>query len=108
MLELEEREGGSCGPIPDQLGRLDGGGGLDDVCVFDAPDVWSSGDCKLERAITCEEPDLGDGVTASYIASTTQTDSDGDVLESIMTLTVHNPDGSLLCKSTYEGAATRQ
>jgi hypothetical protein len=107
-LSTFTEQSGNCGPIPEQLGRLDDAEALPDTCALDAEDRWSEAECKLERAFTCEEPGVGEGVTAAYVAVTEQTDEDGGSLTGTLTVTVFEPDGSVMCKSTYRTTIERQ
>lgn len=96
-----------CGPLPDQLGRIDSQD-LPDGCVFDASDRWTENDCKLERAYTCESDDIGPGYTTEWIAVTTQDNSSGSRISGVVTIRALDASGVALCASTYDVVATRQ
>lgn len=107
LVQLTELSG-DCGPIPEQLGRLDDPTALPNTCSLDAPDRWSNGDCKLERSYSCEEPGIGAGVTSQTIAVTDQADDSGSHITGTVTLRVLDVDGTQLCRSTYDFDAIRQ
>jgi hypothetical protein len=107
LVQMTETSG-NCGPIPDQLGRLDDAEALPAVCAHDAADRWSDGDCKFERAYSCLEDGVGPGYTSSSVAVTEQQDSDGGSFTGLVTITVFDAAGAVACKSTYELTATRQ
>lgn len=107
LSHLVERDGGKCGPIADALGRIDSEE-LPAGCSFDAPDRWSEGDCKLERAYSCDEPGIGAGYTSKSVAVTRQQASDGSKITGTVTITILEPNGTVGCASTYDLTATRQ
>lgn len=99
---------GNCGDIPSSVGRLDDATALPDTCAFDAPDRWSDGDCKLERAYSCEENAIEPGATSTTVAVTEQRDAAGDMLAGTLTMTVKGGDGGFICSGTYRFSASRQ
>lgn len=99
-----ETLGGTCGDLTSVVGRLDEAP-LPDDCVSNAQDRWSEGDCKVERAFTCEvEP----GQFVSYIAVSEQVDSEGDELTGTMTVILKDSTGAEICGGTYRLRAVRQ
>lgn len=107
-MRFTERAGGTCGAIPEQLGRLDDAEALLPGCQLDAADRWSADECKLERAYTCPEPGIGSGVTSQSVAVSTQMTEDASRIDGTITLTIKRPDGTALCKSTYDATFVRQ
>jgi hypothetical protein len=101
-----ERSGGTCGAIPDQVGRVDGPSGLPEGCALDGDDRVSENGCKLERTYTCDFP--ADGVIASYTGVTQAEDAGANRLIGILTVRVSDSSGSFLCSSTYDLTFTRQ
>lgn len=107
LMTFSERSG-DCGPIPEQLGRLDDAEALPEECTLDAPDRWSEGECKLERAYTCEEDGIEPGATSSWIAVTSQADDSASRITGTVTVRILGADGVQLCRSTYGFSASRQ
>jgi hypothetical protein len=107
LMQFSERAG-DCGPIPEQLGRIDDATALPAGCTLDAADRWSDADCTLERAYTCDEPGVGPGVTSSSIAITTQQDQGAESLTGTLSIVVRDSDATQLCRSTYDVTGTRQ
>lgn len=107
LLQFTERSG-DCGPIPEQLGRLDDAEALLEECALDAPDRWTEGDCKLERAYTCAEDGIEPGASSSWVAVTTQADDSGSRITGTVTVRVSDARGVQLCRGTYGFEASRQ
>jgi hypothetical protein len=107
LMQFSERSG-DCGPIPEQLGRLDDAEALLDGCALDAPDRWTEGDCKLERAYTCAEDGIEQGASSSWVAVTTQADDSGSRIIGTVTVRISDAGGAQLCRGTYEFSASRQ
>lgn len=103
-LQRFETLSGDCGDIPEALGRVDAG--LPATCTLDAPDRLSEGECKLERAYTCQADAAG--ATAKYVAVSTQEADDGSRLVGTLSVRGLNADGTLACSGTYRITATRQ
>lgn len=107
VAHFAERADGSCGAIPDTVLRFDGSSGaLAAGCVLDAPDVWSSDQCKLDRSMSCAI--AGTDQTLSIVASTHQLDSDGIKIAGVESVTAYDGNGAFVCASTYDLTATRQ
>lgn len=104
VIHYTERPNGSCGPMPDEVARIDGGGGIADGCTLDAPDTWSADQCRLDRSVTCCEPP----VCLSVVASTEQVDASGATISGVTTVTILNDLSQDGCISTYDLTATRQ
>jgi hypothetical protein len=103
-----ERPGGSCGAVPDALGRLTDSlpDPWDPRCTITS-ERWSEGDCKLERTIECVFE--GDGLRTTGVGVTDQVMQDGSHLEGLMTQTAYDlATGATVCVSSYDIAATRQ
>lgn len=107
LLTYTERSG-DCGPIPEQLGRLDDAEALPEECMLDAADRWSEDACKLERAYTCAEDGVEPGASGSWVAVTTQADDSGGRITGTVTVRILGADGVQLCRSTYDITASRQ
>jgi hypothetical protein len=93
-----ERSGGTCGALPDELARLDASEPADGygTCAKASADVWSDGDCTLERSLECDDGSSG-------VAISTQQDSSGEHIEGTLTLRVPG-----VCTSTYDVDIVRQ
>lgn len=99
LVEFDERDG-NCGPVPDQVSRIDGDNPAGSAeCVLTEEDRWSRNNCRLERSYICAL----NGYTYEYIGFT-DSNADGSELTGLMEVTVD--DG--LCTSTYDVTWTRQ
>lgn len=107
VLHYQERPNGTCGQPPDEVVRLDGGGGISPACTLDAPDSWSSDQCRLDRSITCCEG----GFCTSLVGFTQQQDESGARISGVFTMQIQElgPLGTVIdgCVSTYDVTATR-
>ncbi len=100
---------GTCGDIPESIGRLENAAQeLAEGCVFNADDRWTDDDCKLERAITCPFPEACAGCTLRGVAVTTQQTEDGSLITGTTTVTALDSDGTLGCTGTYRIRGERQ
>lgn len=99
---------GDCGEYPQQLGRLDDAEAIPDICALDAPDRWSEGECKFERAYTCLEEGIGPGVQSHWVAVTTQDDDSGSRLSGTVSVRITSAAGLQVCVGTYSMSAVRQ
>jgi hypothetical protein len=104
LFEYSQRDGGTCGDLPDYVGRLDVDAPIPAECTLTADDDWSPDLCKLTRSMSCLDTD---GVTVNGTAITEQQDSEGDVLSGLYTVELRDSGGTL-CMSTYNLTATRQ
>lgn len=107
LVHLVERPGGSCGELPDTLGRIDGGmpvQGPSQQCSPVAPSKFSQGNCKLENVFRCTS---SDGSVVDATAVTTQLDADGAKLSGIYSASATRPGGAS-CTSSYDVTYTRQ
>jgi len=102
LVHYEERSDGTCGPIPDSLGRVHPDDELTEGCIFTADDVWRDDDCTLERSIECNI----DGVKTTVAGLTTQQDPEGEAFEGIVSFVI--TDGVTTCVSIYDVTYTRQ
>lgn len=102
LAKFTEREGGSCGPIPETVARLDADTLLEG-CELDAPDDWSADECTLTRSYTC--PLDGAPGSASFVAVSHES---ADGFEGTSTARVYDTAGALVCTSTYDVTWTRQ
>ncbi len=100
-----EEPGGTCGPIPTNLGRLDSGKTALPAQCSVVRFIWSESDCKLETGFTCAE---SGGRTSTGSGVTRQQTADGSRIQGTSSLTISNADGSTACISTYSITATRQ
>lgn len=99
LVEFDERDG-NCGPVPDQVSRIDGESVTGSAeCVLTEDDRWSRNDCRLERSYVCAL----NGYTYEFIGFT-DSNADGSELTGLMEVTID--DG--LCTSTYDVTWTRQ
>lgn len=108
LASYSERSGGTCGDIPDELGRLDGVNALPAQCTEDAPDVWSADGCRLDRSFTCCEGYY----CTSIVAVTEQRDASAATITGTLSLriTEFDPAGNPVdsCSSLYDMTAQRQ
>jgi hypothetical protein len=104
LLEWTELDG-TCGPIPDELVRIDPASPLPDGCTLDAPDTVSPDECTLERSATCTDTT---GLYLRSVSTTTQENDDASLVTGLVTVDVRNPDGSAACLSTYRLRYVRQ
>ncbi len=104
VQSFDERSGGTCGAISDQIVEITTGGGVPPGCGYDADDKVSKDQCDLTRRYTC--PLDGAPGTVSIVAITTEHDG-GDRFTGIFTSTVRNEDGSIACVSSYDITYTR-
>lgn len=108
LAHYDEGANGTCGELPDELVRLDPNGAIGDTCAFDAPDSWSSDQCRLDRSITC----CDNNVCTHVVATTTQQDESGAEISGILTMRAELGDGfggiADSCASLYTMTATRQ
>lgn len=103
MLTIEEVSG-TCGPIEGGLTVV--GGSANDNTGYDYSS-WSEDECDFNSSFTIDFP--GDNITANYISTTSQEDSEGDFLTGTLTLEVRQlSTGAFLCSGTYNLEATRQ
>lgn len=98
---------GDCGAPPaDALVSADGAGGPPEIgCTRDS-DKWTDDECGYELVQTCVDSSTGD--VYYTISKTTQEDDDADTISGIITLTVRDSGGFLLCLGTYDLLYTRQ
>lgn len=94
---------GSCGDLGDALVRVDGPG-VPAQCDLLADDLYTRGDCTLQRVIRC--PD-GDGYTVTT-GITTQISADGSMLNGTITIESHDAVGAAVCSGTYRVTYSRQ
>lgn len=105
LFEYAERDG-TCGAVPDSLGRLDASADIPANCIRTAADVWSADECKLERSAECTVAE--DGLVIHATAVTSQTDDSGEVLSGLYSVTARDLAGNFVCSGTYDLTATRQ
>lgn len=108
VQSFDERPGGTCGPLSDQVVAIDADAmssstGVPLDCALDAPDELSADQCSVTRAYSCNF----DGTTVSFVGISKERDG-GARLEGTVTGTVFSPDGSLSCRSTYDVLWVRQ
>ena len=104
LLVSKERPNGSCGPIVDQVVRVDNVGALPPGCTKDAPDDASPDRCEYSRSYTCA---LTDGGAVSFVGTTTEHDG-GDRITGVSTMVVVDANGMFVCTSAYDLTFTRQ
>jgi hypothetical protein len=98
-----------CGGIPDTLGAPDDPSAASTEwgpCRLESSD-WSNDDCGREVAYVCAVAQSPDDIGASLVAVTYQQDSDGDLIEGVLTRIVHRGSESV-CRSSYDMVARRQ
>lgn len=119
LLTWTEHVGGTCGPIAAQLvsfnAQTSGGAGGDagtgkTSCTLHS-DVWSEGDCKVERTVTCvtrvsDQSQPGGVVTADEVGVTRQETANASLIDGTISVSVDNPSGG--CRSTYAVTYVRQ
>lgn len=101
---MRERANGTCGPVADQVVRVDNPGLLPAGCSKDAPDDASPDRCEHSRSYTCV---LDDGAKVSVVGTITEHDG-GDKLTGVLSMTIFDPDGLFVCASAYDATFTRQ
>lgn len=109
-------ESGDCPALPDQLvsfNESDGKANAGTGCQIHS-DVWSAGDCKNERTITCvsrvSDPSQYGGygsVTNDAVAVTRQTTQDGSRIEGTISSAI-TTSGGASCRSIYGVTYVRQ
>lgn len=103
-LATYKRRSGDCGDIAEALIRLAPNTDYPAGCSSGVPDVWSDGNCTLERSSYCNMPD---GTRGDYTAISTQRDPSGDSITMLYMVTV--TDGpNTVCTGTYDVTAARQ
>jgi hypothetical protein len=105
LLRHSEMSGGGCGPVGDQLARLDGDN-VGEGCIVNH-ERWSENDCKLERTMTCVyEADDGRAVIT---AVSEQKDEEGESITGVLDVSLYtHSTGEFLCSSTYRMSGERQ
>lgn len=104
VAHAEERAGGDCGSLPDEVVRVNDPGGLGPGCVKDLPDDASPDRCRYDRSYTCT---ADDGSQASFDVTTSETDG-GDRFSGVLAVTLLDPNGDYVCASAYNVTYTRQ
>lgn len=102
-LQVAKERSGDCGPLPDQVTRLDGE--LPAECTLDAPDEISADQCKVSRSWTCAIASPPGSVQA--VGVSTERDA-GARLTGIITMTIRDGAGDYVCSGTYDVMFTRQ
>lgn len=104
LLSYTERSGGTCGELPDVVGRADPDS-ISDGCMLTEPDDVSADQCTLTRSLVCtvQNPD-----GAIYGIAVTKESGGGARLEGIYTMTIRDAAGELVCLGTYDVVAVRQ
>ena len=111
MMSWTEQAGGTCGPIPSELISLNGG--TPAGCTLHT-DVWSDGECKSQRTLTCvtrvSDPTQYGGygtVTTDTVGVTRQMSQDGARIEGTLSMSIQTSAGRS-CRGTYAVSAVRQ
>lgn len=108
LQTFEERAGGTCGALADQVVVVDADAmssntGVPLDCALDSPDELSADQCSITKVYTC----AFDTQTISFVGITTERDG-GKRLTGTVTATAFDLDGALVCRSTYDVAFVRQ
>lgn len=98
LVHQEERPGGTCGAIPDQIVNIDD----PSITAFTCESVTQE-NC-VARGTACKTHEKGCDVTNTYMTTFA---ADGSSAESVETYNISCSDGSY-CTSTYDAAMTRQ
>lgn len=104
LLHLTVRDG-NCPPVPDSVNRM--GPTLNSAgndCALDVDDDLSDDECSLTRSATCPSDDGG---SASTVSVTTEHDG-GAKVTGLITVTLRNDSGEVVCTGTYDATFTRQ
>jgi hypothetical protein len=99
---------GTCGDQVSALIRLDPNAAPPSTCMRTFDDVWSDDMCRLERSLLCDAPGVCNGCSQETVGITTQVTETGSVLSGLMTISLYDSDGTLLCVGTYQMRAERQ
>lgn len=103
-VRAEERNGGTCGPLPDTQAYVED--------LFAGPDEWtcetvsderSEDDCEIQGVVDCEIPG---GNTVRTIFTLTQTGADTG--EAVTAYAFRDSAGLSICSSTYDMTLSRQ
>jgi hypothetical protein len=105
--ETYTAQNGDCGPLDSQLVSYNappgqGSASVGNSCTVTS-EVWSEGDCKLERTVSCKTPD---GFVAGVGVSRQQT-ADGSRITGTISIGVRRTDGRT-CSGTYSLTSVRQ
>jgi hypothetical protein len=112
VLHYEERrykEMAMCGPISDTLGTPDDPTAAEvswGPCRLESAH-WFNEDCGREIVYGCVVAQSPSDIATSLVAVTYQQDSDGDVIEGLLTRIVSSG-GEPVCRSSYDMVARRQ
>ena len=108
LQSFTEHPGGTCGPLQDQIVKLDASAGTAMTgvpinCALDSADEVSSDQCKLTRAYTC----MNSTGSGSVVAISTEQDG-GATITGTSTTTLFDLNGMVRCRSTYDIRFVRQ
>ena len=104
VAHFTERANGNCGPLTDQVVKIDNAAALPPGCTKDLADDASADRCRWDRNYTCVAKD---GSSVKIQATTTEHDS-GKTLTGVETTTLFDADGNVLCTSAYDVVFDRQ